>query len=392
MTWNGDSILYGYKKLTNEGKEYIELTTNKDDDREVYITFNKGEYVGNFYCDFIYNKELIAEPNSTIVDALDKIKNYLNNYEYFYDVYGNFKFQEIKNYLNTKSANPLFESNYSNNSYLEKPFELQDSFLISSYSNSPQYSSIKNDFTIWGKMNNSSGIEIPIRYHLAIDEKPFTENNQDWRTKIYLDGRESEKNGTFYSYYYPELKEEWEKIYNIQENNFKEEIIKDPNKTTYFLDLIDSPSIDELSVKNIGRRTISIIDNDNINCIFEPKNIPDIYILDDRDFNSEKWKDSAYIFATYSKDSNVYENSIFGAYKYNSAYEVARQTLHQYVRYNEVVTLNTIPMFHLEPNTLIKIRDDKTGIYGEYIINNISISLNDFDTMSLSCTKNITRI
>ena len=32
---------------------------------------------------------------------LDNIKNKLGNYEYYYDIDGNFIFQEIKNYLNT---------------------------------------------------------------------------------------------------------------------------------------------------------------------------------------------------------------------------------------------------------------------------------------------------
>lgn len=394
MSWNGDNTLYAFDFISDDGKKYIRLTTDEKIGlgKEPYKIFNKGDYIGNFYCDFIYNKDLIAENGSTIVDALEKIKNYLNNYEYFYDTYGNFRFQEIKNYLNTKSENPILKQDYSNSYYLNEPFKLDDSFLISSYSNSPQYGSIKNDFVIWGKKKIDNNLEVPIRYHLAIDNKPYTEEGQDWRTKILLEGREAEKEGLFYSYYYPELKEEWEKIYDIERNKFKEESIKDPNSVNYFLDFIDSPSISELSIPNIGRRTISIIDDDNINCVFEPEDIPDIYILDDDDFKNGKWKEINFICATYIGEPDIYENSIFGAYKYNSAYEVARQTLHQYVSYNENIVLNTIPMFHLEPNTLIKIKDDKSNIDGDYIINNISISLNNFDTMTLSCTKNITRI
>ena len=41
-----------------------------------------------------------------------------------------------------------------------------------SYSNSPQFQQIKNDFVIWGKRKTVNGQEIPIRYHLAIDKKP----------------------------------------------------------------------------------------------------------------------------------------------------------------------------------------------------------------------------
>jgi hypothetical protein len=36
---------------------------------------------------------LIANAGETVVSILDKIKNILGNYEYFYDINGNFVFQ-----------------------------------------------------------------------------------------------------------------------------------------------------------------------------------------------------------------------------------------------------------------------------------------------------------
>jgi hypothetical protein len=59
---------------------------------------------------------LIGNAGETVVSILDKIKNVLGNYEYFYDVNGNFIFQEIKNYLNTSYStfliNEINENNY----------------------------------------------------------------------------------------------------------------------------------------------------------------------------------------------------------------------------------------------------------------------------------------
>jgi len=51
-------------------------------------------------------------------------------------------------------------------------FTFEDSRLIKSYSNTPQYGAIKNDFVIWGLRTTSDGYEIPLRYHLAIDTIP----------------------------------------------------------------------------------------------------------------------------------------------------------------------------------------------------------------------------
>ena len=36
---------------------------------------------------------------------------------------------------------------------------------------------IKNDFVIWGERESASGEKLPIRFHLAIDEKPLTGNS-----------------------------------------------------------------------------------------------------------------------------------------------------------------------------------------------------------------------
>ena len=35
---------------------------------------------------------------------------------------------------------------------------------------------IKNDFVVWGERESASGEKLPIRFHLAIDEKPLTGN------------------------------------------------------------------------------------------------------------------------------------------------------------------------------------------------------------------------
>ena len=62
----------------------------------------------------------------------------------------------------------------TSNSYV---FDFEDSELITSYSNTPQYGAIKNDFVIWGARSMSDGKEFPLRYHLAIDTEPIIDKN-----------------------------------------------------------------------------------------------------------------------------------------------------------------------------------------------------------------------
>ena len=146
-----------------------------------YIEYNWGEDVGYIFTDFTYPGDLIANPGDNVCTILDKIKSTLGNYEYFYDVDGNFHFQEIKNYLNITQATTDL-NNMHNEDYLvdiskgQNVYNFKDSALFTNYSNSPNFQNVKNDFVVWGTRQNTEGIKVPIRYHLAIDTKPKTGN------------------------------------------------------------------------------------------------------------------------------------------------------------------------------------------------------------------------
>ena len=64
-------------------------------------TLQHGDLAGYDWVDFTYPGELIKQAGESVTSILDSISNVLGNYEYFYDVNGNFVFQEKKNYLNT---------------------------------------------------------------------------------------------------------------------------------------------------------------------------------------------------------------------------------------------------------------------------------------------------
>lgn len=169
MKWTGSNALYQYSDgvLTTEVRSG-ETQTN---------IFSFGQDVGFIYSDFYYPGELVGNAGDSVVTILDKIKNTLGNFEYFYDVQGNFIFQEKKNYLNTKystvNINKMNANNYLIDASRSKySYEFNDANLITSFSNSPQYNMIKNDFVVWGIRETATGAKLPIRYHLAIDEKP----------------------------------------------------------------------------------------------------------------------------------------------------------------------------------------------------------------------------
>ena len=141
------------------------------------------------------DKEFVSQAGDSVVTILDKIKNALGGYEYFYDLDGNFIFREIKNYINTsyssyldKQAKPLYDLNLDNfiidQTKGKNIYNFTDSKLITSYSNAPQQDNIKNEFIIWGVRGKDNNISI--RYRLAIDKKPFVVEGGNPHDKIVL--------------------------------------------------------------------------------------------------------------------------------------------------------------------------------------------------------------
>ena len=494
MKWTGSFPLYflikeGQYFLTINGNEYIQKTNEGWEDF-AGSPYEYGDDVGYIYTDFSYPGDLIADAGNSVVDILQKIKEILGNYEYFYDINGNFIFQQIKNYLNNSQSKYILESlknpNFdffkdffiNNDAYVidlsngKSIFQFNDGNLITSYSNNPLYSMIKNDFIIWGLKINNSGKQIPIRYHLAIDKKPKIGNTyyafqyqdpndgitkwhvpvkyssvtdfprpgvtdiyymdttnekiykwdvvnntydyilinvqmqrittKDWRTQLYFQGVVAEPYGTDSNLYYVELKNEWPKIYDIkpdyQQNNewkndsdFKEEIKKDPSKIQYFLDFIDSTAeAGQFSIQNIGKRTLVINKQKDANCIFQPY-IPDIILLSSQSIKDLREECQARGQDYYQVSDSIYANLSIGG-SFNSAYQIIRQLIHQYTSYNNNISIQTLPIFFLEPNTRITVNDKDSNIFGDFMINSISFSLDTSSGTTINAQKALEKI
>ena len=188
VRYTGSNALY-YVQYTNNEDTYREFFLSYDEalaqaklsghsnPYQLITTYQYGDDIGFIMTDFTYPGQLVSEPGDTVTTVLDEIIKVLGNYEYFYDVFGNFHFQQIKNYLNTTYTTTV-ERNTNNNydidfSTGQSVYSFQGTKLISTISNSPQYSNIKNDFVVWGVRKSADDqTQTPIRYHLAIDKKP----------------------------------------------------------------------------------------------------------------------------------------------------------------------------------------------------------------------------
>ena len=75
-----------------------------------------------------------------------------------------------------------------------------------------------------------------------------------------------------------------------------------------------------------------------------------------------------------------------------AAFNEIKMMLHEYTSYNESITIQSIPIYHLEPNTRIGVRDVDSDIYGDYMINSISVPFDINGTMSISAIRAATKM
>lgn len=183
MRWTGDEPLYLVSNggQAEAGTLSYDPTTTKPSSG-AYLQINNGDDAGYVYDDFVYDKELVMNAGQSVADALEQIKQYLGNYEYFYDVFGIFHFREIKNYLNTTQGKVL-TTDMTENDYMvdraipKEVYSFSDSSNLLSMNVNPQYDSIKNDYIVHGtRKMTGSDISYDVMYHLAIDSKPKTGN------------------------------------------------------------------------------------------------------------------------------------------------------------------------------------------------------------------------
>ena len=71
----------------------------------------------------------------------------------------------------------------------------------------------------------------------------------------------------------------------------------------------------------------------------------------------------------------------------NSAYDGIRAILCDVVSYNESVSLSMVPIYHLDVNEMIKVKDEESDVDGYFMINSLSLPLAYNGNMTLSARK-----
>lgn len=170
-----------YYSLNSLDSRYNETATKINYlDHECYvIKIEYGDTAGYHKIPLVYNDDLILKAGEALTSMLDKIKNMLGEYEYFYNVDGKFVFQKKNTYI--KELFSPQNGEIIEPTLLISPYEykFEDTSLFTSISEQPKVSDIKNDFSIWGVRKGISS-ELPIHARVAIHEKPTKYTTLGW--------------------------------------------------------------------------------------------------------------------------------------------------------------------------------------------------------------------
>ena len=346
-----------------------------------------------------------------------------------------------------KSNNELEKTTYVESDKLVSQFSYSfiGNQLMTTFNNSPNINNVKNDFAIWGKRKAKlNSKENAIHLRCAIDEKPekyvsfdnieYTSDKWDWRELIYQMAQDyynhnhdddyeivlHKNNPTYpfgktgYEAYYEDMLGFWRLIYNPQSKDndkffikrndnellsdfqkrryWNRDVINNPSALVFWFDFINGKTSDlnKYSVKAIGNRP-KIVNNDKIRAIYYGEVPTLIYItLDEyRKLKNNNLLKDGYTYIILPESIEEYFDA---TRKQKSTQDELDNLLYQHSYCTESITINTIPIYYLEPNTRISVYDEKTKINGEYIVNKFVITLNYNGTMQIMATKAPTRL
>lgn len=459
----------------------VTFPAEKQDKKTEYTIaqIHYGDTVGYRVTDLTYAGELISNIGESITSILDKIKKMLGEYEYFYDIDGKFIFQRKKNYIQ-RPWNNIVKNGYE--AYVENAmhsssiaYSFDNNKLITSFSNSPNLSNLKNDYSIWGQRTGISGIKIPVHYRYAIDIKPkkytsikitedeslalidvygypytpssedltpdeilkekqqkyaqnnvlYSDSEYDWREIIYRMAADHQRyqimdnflskvieanasNGLYdtgitgYEQYYIDIFSCWRDLYNPEDESGEyntadhpdrpywiKTLLTAPDQLNFWFDFLDAESeLGQFSVKAIGDR-VKAINDTSITAIYF-REVPNLIFTNSTDYNKSNLKyQSGYtpVFIT-SGLENMFSISAQG----KSAQDAIDELIYNHSYCIESITIQSIPVYYLQPNVRIFVQDNVSKISGEYIINKLTIPLAYDGVMSITATKAPERI
>ena len=395
-----------------------------------------GEDAGYHKTELIYPSDLILAAGSPITQLFDKIKQMLGAYEYFYDVDGRFVFQKQKTY-----TQGLFSPIVGDNAYVvpattlsEYSYRFDDATLVSAFSNNMNVTDIKNDFSIWGTRKGISGnSNLPIHGRFAVIKKPtiyktfsgqnFYANHAygqsvakqaeaywvDWRELIYQMAQDEfnhrndsnfvsqliknnphfYKGITGYEPFYIDVMGFWRDMYEIvSDSNGKRGYYTieflDASSLNFWIDFMEPyGELEKISNEVIGNRA-KVESKGQVKSMWYSE-IPEVELVKYGEEGSAAGS-TAYQKIKIPQNSNMEECFVISS-RGTSVFDKADELFNKHILTSQSATITALPIYYLQPNTLIYVKDEESGLEGDYIMSKFSLPLTYNGTMSITATK-----
>lgn len=186
------------------------------------------------------------------------------------------------------------------------------------------------------------------------------------------------------------LLKELEEHFSDEYYYWNKDVLDYPEKLLFWIDFLDEAGeLEQFSIPVIGDRPKVVNDND-VRAIYF-REIPNLIYQDASTSSLEK----SYAFKTGYKYINIpknYDNLFHISAMGKSAKNVIDNLLYNNSYCIENVTINTIPVYYLEPNVRVYIHDERSKINGEYIVSKISLPLAYNGQMSITAVKTTNRL
>ena len=286
---------------------------------------------------------------------------------------------------------------------------------------------IEQEIEEWEKLGQYKKVDWrEIIYQMALD---YFKYNQDedflykiTKNNIIFDGTRSlyPTGKTGYEMFYTDLQGFWRQIYNPNAigkdsdtgyvdlktfgsftesysttTGFHENVEKNPAVLNFWFDFMDTGGeMGQYSIEIIGHRPKAVNDSKTVAIYY--KQVPQVLFITNRELEGLKKENlqDYYNLSGYSfiQIPTAYEKYFSISSRGKSAQDALDDLLYQHLYCTENITLTSLPIYYLQPNHRIFVRDKKTNINGEYLINKITIPLTYNGTSSINAQLAPTRL
>ncbi len=204
---------------------------------------------------------------------------------------------------------------------------------------------------------------------------------------------------TGYEQYYTDLQGFWRYLYDPAATDpdgnynpitgYNKLLDDDWESLLFYFDFLDADGseVGAYAIPYIGDRTKT--SNNHAIKVIKYEEVPNLLYfwdgIDLKDEESARYVMEGYHTIWFSQDHMLNYADI--AARNRSCYDELDELLYNYTYINQSISLTSIPIFYLEPNTLIYIKDETNDINGEYSINRMTIPLTYNGTMSITANR-----